>query len=463
MDQNSNNKAKKHNGNDMTSGSVGKTIIVFLIPMLLTTALQQVYSIADTWIVGRGLGDDALGAVGNMGPLTFLIFGFSMGLTGGFAVIIGQKYGAGDIRVHKRTVASSIRLAVIIAIVITSLSLIFLRKLLLLLSTPVELLDMSLKYGYVIFAGSFSSIAYNLCSSVLRALGDSRTPFYSVIFSVIFNFIFNWVSIFILHTGVEGPAAVTIISQVTATLICIHKLGGSDIIRPSRSDFCSWGQTDILLLKNGVPMAVMSSITAVGCIIVQYFINGMGAAYTSAYSVCGRFLNLFMTPSSTAGLAISAFISQNYGSGKINRISKGVRIGLYLAMATSAVFGSVMVFFPAHLAAFMLKGSTQTTLTADFLKWCGTAIVIVNMLYIVRGACQGMGKPFIPMISGIAEMILRIGTMILLAPRIGFTAAAFAEIAAWIGAFSMNGSAYLYNIRKLKKDYHSRAADLRNE
>ncbi|MBR2294282.1 MAG: MATE family efflux transporter [Clostridiales bacterium] len=461
MDHNRNKTEDTKKHHDMTEGGVGRTILVFLIPMLFTTALQQVYSIADTWIVGLGLGDDALGAVGNIGPLTFLIFGFSMGLTGGFAVIIGQKYGAGDIKALSRAVTSSVRLSIIIAFVITCLSLTFLRRLLILLSTPEEILDMSLRYGYVIFAGSFSSISYNLCSSVLRALGDSRTPFYSVVFSVIFNFVFDWVSIFLFHSGVEGPASVTVISQVIATAICIRKIKSINIIRPSRKDLGTWGNTDLLLLKNGIPMAIMNSITAVGCIIVQFFINGMGVAYTSAYSVCGKYLNFFMTPSSTAGLAISAFTSQNYGAGKADRIGKGIRMGICLAIATSALFGSLMFFFPSHLASFMLKGSTQISLAASFLKWCGTAIVIVNMLYIVRGGVQGMGKPLVPMLSGIAEMILRIGAMILLLQRIGFTAAAFAEIAAWVGAFGMNGTACLYSIRKLNGAGHSRTADLR--
>ena len=240
---------QKSHANDMTKGNVGRTIIAFLIPMLLTTALQQFYSITDTWIVGRGLGDDALGAVGNMGPLTFLIFGFSMGLTNGFAVIIGQKYGAGDAKALKRTVASSIKLSLVIAAVITVISLTNLRRLMILLATPEEVLEESLKYGYIIFAGSFASIAYNLCSSVLRALGDSKTPFNAIIFSTVFNFIFNWISIFILHTGVEGPAAVTFISQIVSALICIKKLCGISLIRPSGSDFKSWNHTDLLLLK----------------------------------------------------------------------------------------------------------------------------------------------------------------------------------------------------------------------
>lgn len=440
----------------MTKGSVGKTIVTFLLPMILTNTLQQIYSIADTLIVGKGLGDDALGAVGNMGPLTFLIFGFSMGLTSGFAVIIGQKFGAKDIKGLKRAVASSIKLSAIIALIITFISLTQLRNLMILLDTPEDVLDMSLKYGYIIFAGSFASIAYNLCSSVLRSLGDSKTPFYAIVFSCTFNFIFDWISIFKLHMGVEGPAIVTVISQIISTAILLIRLRSINIIIPSRSDFTIQSNTDISLLRNGIPMAVMSSITAVGCIIVQHFVNGMGVAYTSAYSICGRYLNLFMTASSTTGQAVSVFISQNYGSGKYNRIKRGLRMGIFISLMTSVLFGSLMVFFPVTLSSQMLDGTLQIELAASYLRSLGMMLFIVNMLYIVRGACQGMGKPFIPMISGIAEMILRIVTIALLAPRLGFIAAAYAEIAAWIGAFSMNGAAYIYNIRRLFRFGHSR-------
>ncbi|MBP5180049.1 MAG: polysaccharide biosynthesis C-terminal domain-containing protein, partial [Clostridiales bacterium] len=199
--------------NDMTIGNVGSKIAWFYIPVLLTSALQQIYSFVDTLIVGQGLGDNALGAVGNMGSLTFFVFGFSMGLTNGFAVTIGQNYGASDEKALKKSVAASIRLSAIIAAILTVLSLVFLKKILLLLATPSEILNESLKYGYVIFAGVVTTIAYNLCSAVLRALGDSRTPFVAIMFSTIFNIVFDWMSIFVFHMGVEGPAMVTVIAQ----------------------------------------------------------------------------------------------------------------------------------------------------------------------------------------------------------------------------------------------------------
>jgi putative efflux protein, MATE family len=432
----------------MTIGSVGNKIALFYIPVLLTSAFQQIYSFVDTLIVGQGLGDNALGAVGNMGSLMFFVFGFSMGLTNGFAVTIGQNFGASDEKALKKSVAASIRLSAIIAAILTVVSLMSLRGILGLLATPDEILNDSLKYGYVIFAGVVATIAYNLCSAVLRALGDSRTPFFAIVFSTIFNIVFDWISIFVLHMGVEGPAMVTVVAQVISVAICMRKLRTIDIIHPSRGDFAFVRTTDRTLLKNGIPMAAMNSITAIGCMIVQYFINGMGVEYTSAYAVCSRYLNLFMTPAQTAGQTMSTFASQNYGAGKIDRIKEGLRKCLIIALVAYVIFGSAMVFLPDMLAARMLSGSVQIELASGVLRRCGVMIFAVDMLFVIRSCCQGMGKPLIPMASGIAEMVLRIGVIVLFVPRLGLNAAAFAEIAAWVGALLMNSIAYFYHISR---------------
>ena len=444
--------------NDMTIGNVGRKIALFFIPVLLTSALQQIYSFVDTLIVGQGLGDNALGAVGNMGSLMFFVFGFSMGLTNGFAVTIGQNFGASDEKALKKSVAASIRLSAIIAAILTVVSLTSLKKVLFLLSTPEEILNDSLKYGYVIFAGVVATIAYNLCSAVLRALGDSRTPFIAIVFSTVFNIVFDWVAVFVIHTGVEGPAMVTVLAQVISVAICMRKLRTIDIIRPSREDFAVVRATDRTLLKNGIPMAAMNSITAVGCMIVQYFINGMGVEFTSAYAVCSRYLNLFMTPAQTAGQTMSTFTSQNFGAGKIDRIKEGLRKCLVIALVSYVIFGSAMVFFPDLLAARMLQGSLQISLASGVLRRCGIMIFAVDILFVIRSCCQGMGKPLVPMASGIAEMVLRIGVIALFVPRFGINAAAFAEISAWVGALLMNTTAYFYLISRVGNGLEYRVA-----
>jgi len=438
---------------DLTEGKVSKLILAFYFPMLFTNLLQQIYTIADTAIVGKGLGDNALAAVGNMSSLTFLIIGFSLGLTIGFSVTIAQNYGAKDYSRMRKAIASSIKLAVVIAVLLTAISIIFLEDILILLDTDKKIIGDSLLYGYIIFGGLVSTIAYNLCASVLRALGDSKTPLIAIIASTIINIGLNSITVFVMKTGVEGPAAATIIAQVVSAGICYSKLRKIEIVRLSRKDFATDFSMYGNLMKNGIAMALMNSITAVGTMVIQYFVNGLGLAYTAAYSACSRYLNLFMDPACTAGFAMSSFTSQNYGAKKYSRIKEGLRVCLIIAFITYAALGSIMVFLPETISGFMLNEQESIKIAAQFLPICGVTIFAVDFLFVFRSGVQGMGYPFIPMCSGIAEMVMRITVIVLFIDELGFRATAYAGVAAWVAALLMNGIAFtVYLRRKLREE-----------
>ncbi len=427
---------------DLTKGKTAPIILKFFFPMLLTNMLQQIYTIADTMIVGKGLGDNPLAAVGNMSSLTFFIIGFSLGLTNGFSVSIAQAYGAKNGDALKRAVASSIILSTVITVLLTAISIIFLHPVMIMLQTSEIIMADSLLYGYIIFGGLFSTIAYNLCASILRALGDSKTPFIAIIFSTIFNIVFNWISIYVLHMGVEGPAAVTILSQIISAAICYAKLRKIEDIRLAKEHFRDNIKIYLELLRNGIPMAIMNSITAIGSMTVQYFVNGMGVAYTSAFSACSKYINLFIQPSCTAGITMSSFTSQNFGAKKYDRILDGLKVCMTISLITYIIFGSVMVFFPRFLASMMLNGEQQIELAMGYLVRSGIMKFGVDFLFVVRSGCQGMGKPLFPMISGIVEMIMRVAVIVLYADKVGFAATSYAEIAAWLGALLINAIAF---------------------
>ncbi len=439
---------------DLTEGKVSKLILAFYFPMLFTNLLQQIYTLADTAIVGKGLGDNALAAVGNMSSLTFLIIGFSLGLTNGFSVTIAQNYGARDYGRMRKAIASSIKLAVIIAVLLTALSVIFLKDVLILLDTDKKIIGDSLLYGYIIFGGLFSTIAYNLCASVLRALGDSKTPLIAIIASTIINIGLNSITVFLMKAGVEGPAAATIIAQVVSAGICYAKLRKIEIVRLSHEDFATDLSMYGNLLKNGAAMALMNSITAVGSMVIQYFVNGLGLAYTAAYSACSKYLNLFMDPACTAGFAMSSFTSQNYGARKYSRIREGLRVCLVIAFITYVSLGSIMVFLPETIAGFMLNEQESIKIAAQFLPICGVTIIAVDFLFVFRSGVQGMGFPFIPMCSGIAEMIMRIVVIVFFIDTLGFRATAYASAAAWIAALLLNGCAFAVYLRRKLKEEH---------
>ena len=428
---------------DLTVGKPGRLILNFFFPLLISNTLQQLYSFADTAIVGKGLGDNSLAAVGNMSCLTFLIFGFSMGLSNGFAIIIAQSFGEKEYGKLRKSLAVSIRLSVIITILLTLFSMIFLRPILLLLQTSPIIMEESLGYGYILFGGLFSTIAYNMCSGVLRSLGDSRTPLKAIIISTVMNIVLNCLFIFQCGWGVYGVAAATIIAQMFSAAFCFARLRKIDFLKLTREDFAHDVRMSALLLKNGLPMALMNSITAIGVMVVQYFVNGLGVAFTSAYSVCTRYLNLSMMPAATAGYAMAAYTGQNYGAKRFDRILDGLKVCLGLALITYALFGSAMFFAPAFLASLILNGKEQIGYVVQFLPICGAAMIFVDMLFVIRNAVQGMGFPFFPMISGIAEMVLRILAIMGLVGFVGFRATAVAEVSAWFGALLINGIAFI--------------------
>jgi len=434
--------------NNLTEGKVSRVFLGFFFPMLFTNLLQQLYTFADAAIVGKGLGDNAFAAVGNMSALTLLIIGFAQGITNGFSVIVAQHFGSRDMHALRKSVAEAIKLSFVLSFILTAISLFFLKIVLNIMRTDTVILKESLVYGYIIFGGLIVTMAYNLCSCILRALGDSKTPFLAIMISSILNILLDCLCIFVLKMGVGGAAIATVLAQLISVIICVYRLRKTECVHLTRDDFKRDFLLSMELLKNGVPMACMNSVTAVGCMIVQSYVNALGVAYTSAYSACNRYVNLFMLPSVTAGFSISAFTSQNYGAKKYGRIKLGVRVGVMIGLISYLVLGSSMVLFPETLAKLLLNGQQPIELAVKFLRISGSMFFTLNFLFIYRSTLQGMGKPFIPMCSGLLEMGMRILVIMLFIHRIGFEATAYAEVVAWIGAFGLNFVAYLTVMRK---------------
>lgn len=434
---------------DLTKGKVSKVFLGFFFPMLFTNFLQQLYSFVDSVIVGKGLGDNALAAVGNISVLAFLIIGFAQGVCNGFAVIVAQYFGGKDTSRLRKSIAISIKLAFILSTILTVVSILFLRRILIVMQTDIEIFDESLQYGNIIFGGLLVTMGYNICSGILRALGDSKTPLLAIIISSMINIVLDCLFILILKTGVGGAAVATVLAQLVSVMICVVGLQKISVIQLSREDFQGDRVLTFELLKNGVPMACMNSVTAVGCMLIQAYVNSLGVVYTSAYSACNRYINLFMIPAVTAGFAVSAFTSQNWGAKEYGRIKSGVRVGLWIGLVSYLLLGSFMMFFSRPLAQLLLSGKQTIELATVFLKICGSMFFGLNFLFVYRSSLQGMGRPLIPMLSGLLEMVVRILVIVFLLQEIGFRAAAYAEVLAWTGAFLVNWGAYLKVTRKV--------------
>lgn len=410
--------------------------------MLCTNLLQQVYSFADSAIVGKGLGDNAFAAIGNLSSLTLLIIGFSTGITSGFSVILAQKYGSNNLVELRKSIANSLILTALLSVLLTAFSLCTIKTILSVIKTPDSIFHDSLCYGSILLGGLTATMAYNLLSGILRALGDSKTPFLAIVVSSLLNILLDCFFLFVLHIGVAGAAIATVLSQTVSAFLCFRKLTKLPECRLTLMDFRISLSLCFELMKNGISMACMNSVTAVGCMLVQTYVNDLGVAYTSAYSACNKYINFFMLPSITAGFALSAFIAQNYGAKKQNRIREGVRFGVFIALISYLSLGLALFFFPEFWACLLLNETDTILLSARFLRIIGGLFLPLNLLFVYRSTLQGMGKPFIPMCSGILEMLLRILTIILFLPQYGFIVTAYAEIIAWLGALWLNYITY---------------------
>jgi len=433
---------------NMTEGNSYKLLLHFFIPMFFTNLLQQVYSFADTAIVGKGLGDHALAAVGNLSALTLLIIGFSTGITAGFSVILAQKYGSNNLSELRKSITTSLILTAVLSVLLTVFSLCTIKAFLSVTQTPPSIFHDSLCYGSVLLGGLTATMAYNFLSGILRAFGDSKTPFLAIVVSSLLNILLDCIFLFVLRTGVVGAAVATVLSQAVSAILCFRKIRKLPELRFARKDFHFSLPLCFELSKNGISMACMNSVTAIGCMLIQTYVNGLGVVYTSAYSACNKYINFFMLPSATAGFSLSAFIGQNYGAKKTNRIREGVRFGTFIAFISYLTLGLALFFFPEFWAGLLLNEIGTILLSARFLHVCGGLFLPLNMLFIYRSALQGMGKPFIPMCSGILEMLLRILTIVLFLPRYGFTSTSYAEVIAWMGALLLNFITYQLMMRK---------------
>ncbi len=436
---------------NMTEGKPFPIIFAYFIPVLCSTLCQQLYSIIDTIVVGKGIDDMALAAVGATGSISFFIFGFIMGLSSGMAVLMAQAYGSGDYNRLRKTITMGFVSCGIVGIVVMVISIAVMRPLLVLLNTSELIIDDAILYIVMILAGIPLMLAYNCLGAILSSLGDSRTPLVAVIIASVINIFLDIFFIITCGMGVEGAALGTLIAQSVAGLFCFFKVRKIEFIRLKRDDW----RFDWRLIgeefKVGVPVAFMNSVTAIGCILLQYFVNLLGVNYTAAYSACSRLTEFMMQPCTAVGMTISTYAGQNLGAYKIDRIKQGLKDCFLLSSALAVITGALLLFAPEFLASLMLSDKENIALAVQYLRICGSMMWSISFLFLVRNTCQGMGLTFIPMISGFLELIARVIVVIRFTPVLGYSAIALAEVSAWASAFVLNGVYLWIKLRWLKR------------
>jgi putative MATE family efflux protein len=331
---------------DMSSGKPARLLFFFMLPILGGNLFQQLYSMVDTFVVGRYVGVEALAAVGATGSMTFLILGVVVGLTAGFSVIISQKFGAKDPQSMRKAVAMSVLSACFLSLIVSTLAILTTRPLLQILRTPENIIDDSYAYLIIIYIGIVATIYYNLFAAILRALGDSRSPLYFLLIASALNIAGDLAAVIGLGMGVRGVAAATVLSQTISALLCllyIYKKYPS-LHLTSQDWKIDWPMIS-RLLRIGLPSALQFSVCAIGVMIVQSVINESGSDTVAAYSVGVRIEQLVTQPLVTLGLAMATFSAQNLGSGRLDRVQQGIRSALLLCILFSVLaWGLVFLF-----------------------------------------------------------------------------------------------------------------------
>ncbi|MGC6768851.1 MATE family efflux transporter [Enterococcus sp. LJL128] len=439
---------------ELTTGKPLKLIFLFTIPLLIGNIFQQFYNMADMIIVGQTLGKNALAAVGATGSITFLIIGFAQGLTSGLSIITAQRFGARDYQGVKRSFATSILISSIITVILTILSLIFVRPLLLLMQTPVEILDDAQTFISIILIGIFAAMAFNLLSNVIRALGDSRTPLVFLIVASIVNVVLDLVLIINFHMGVAGAGVATVTAQVVASILCVFYIQKKiPNLQIRRKDF-SFERSEIRdHLNAALPMAFQTSIIAIGAIILQGALNSLGTDVVAAQAASGKIDQFAIQPMMSFGITMATFTAQNYGAKKYGRILQGVKSALFLSIGFSILAGSIVILFGKPLVTLFVSSSeTQVlNLAQVYFNINGSLYWVLAILLVVRYTLQGLGQTVIPTLAGIMELFMRSFAAIFLTALFGFTGAAAASPLAWIGSTVVLVASYIKAVKRLRK------------
>lgn len=421
----------------MTEGKPFKLILQFAFPLLVGNLLQQAYNIVDAAIVGRVLGTQALAAVGASSSVQFLVLGFCIGTCTGFGVPIAKNFGAGKLEDMRECIFNAMALTAGIAVIITIACALLCPTILHILSVPDEIYGNAYQYLLIIFLGLPFTLLYNLLSSILRSVGDSRTPFLFLAISTVLNIILDIFCIVMLRWGCAGAAVATVTAQAVSGLMCIAFIWKKvEIIKPSASNCVIKENVAKNLLLMGVPMGLQFSITAIGSMVMQSANNGLGSIYVSGFTAGMRIKQFALCPFDAIGSAVSVFCGQNLGAGKSQRIRRGVQDGLVIAILYGLAIGMVLIFGGRTLSMIFVSGEEAQVLdaSAKYLRCLGYFFWCLGILTMCRMSTQGLGYSGSAVFSGVMEMIARCVVSLVFVKHYGYTAICFADQTAWIAA-----------------------------
>ena len=429
----------KERTRDMTVGAPMPILLAFIMPLLLGLLFQQFYAMVDTVVVGNFLGMEALAGVGSTGSISFLVLGLCNGICAGFAIPVAQKFGEKDYEGLRDFVGNMIWLGIVLSAIITLATTLGCRAILTTMNTPESTFAFAYDYIFLIFLAIPATMLYNLLSGILRSLGDSRTPLMFLIFSSLLNVALDLLCVVALKMGVSGAGWATLISQLISGLLCLVYMSKKfPILHLKRENlrlrpFCARR-----LLVMGLPMGMQYSITAIGSILLQTSVNGLGPVAMAAVAASSKVTNLFATPYDAMGTMAATYAGQNLGAGKLDRVKEGVRDCGILGLIYFVIAMASMYFGGAQMASLFLDSGDAAS-ASEILPLARQMLVTNAAFYIpllgvnlYRFTIQGLGYSNLAVIAGVFEMIARGAVAIGLVPLLGFTAVCYASPAAWV-------------------------------
>lgn len=445
------------NINDMTVGSPTKDILKFALPLICGYILQQMYLIIDAAIVGRFVSVGALAAVGASTSVMFLIMGFCNGACAGFAIPVAQTFGGKDFSSMRHYVANAFRLSAILATIITIITCILCSPILRMVNTPQDIFGDAYTFLILQLAAIPFTFAYNLLSSLIRALGNSKQPFYFLIFSSLVNIMLDFLFIIIMRMGVEGVGIATMLSQATSAWLCWQYIKRRMTILIPQGDERRYDHDKAMrLLNNGLPMGLQFSITAIGSIMLQSANNALGTVYVAAFTASMRIKYLFTCVFENIGVAMATYCGQNIGAQRLDRIGLGLRSAIKI-MLVYFVF-TLLIILPFAEQMMMLFVDAQETAIIDnaslFMRIAAYFYPVLGLLTILRYSIQGLGYSNLSMLSGVMEMIARCGVSLWLVPAWGFLGVCYGDPVAWIAADAFLIPCMFFLYKHLAKKEH---------
>ena len=440
---------------DMTEGSPARLILFFTLPLIAGNIMQQLYAFIDTLLVGRFLGIEALAAVGSTGSLMFLLLGFVIGLTSGFAICTGQRYGARDADGVRRSAAACAVLSLSTALVLSVVGFFFCRPLLEVMNTPRELLDNATAFFSIICGGTIFATGALMAANILRALGDSKMPTLIIGIGIAINIALEVLFLLVFGWGIPGAAFATVVSWAFATgIFLVYIARRVPELHVRRDDWrLSWSFLREHLAI-GLPMGFQASIIAFGAVILQVALNGLGPVSVAAYAAAQKVDTIAMMPMMSFGAAMAAYTAQNYGAGKFSRIRDGVRKCSWMSVGFSLVGGALIIAAGPSVMELFVGAEEQEAIRLGqlYLTVNGLTYWILAFLFIFRYTLQGLGQSIVPTVAGVMELIMRATAGIFLVDILGFLGASLGNPMAWLGSCVPLAAAYVMTVRRLPKE-----------